>query len=152
MIPISAAENALDDDIRLLTFYTVARLPRDMLTEAGMQLQQCHNNAFIFAATDPTGNTKAVSGWWKRGDVFVFHSVVIARGTLQCVTPHIDPNPITFAPDTEIEWARDGGVLRKGKPFPAIVRTYPAAVIASATAARDALLAGADPRSVDLPF
>lgn len=152
MMPGSEAEHALRSDILSLTFYDVERLPSEALAQIGMRPQQCHNNVVTFAAEDPAGEAKVVSGWWRRGDVFVLHSVIMAQGRLYCVTPHADPEPLVFAPDSAISWATNGKALRKGDSFPAIVRTHPDAVIATAKAARDALLAGADLQSVRFPF
>lgn len=152
MVPASSAEDALQEDIRLLTFYTVARLPDDALEQMRMHPQQCHNNVHAYARADPTGEAKAVPGWWKRGDVFVLHSVILSQDLLHCVTPHADGEHILFAPDPAIAWATSDSVLRDGQPFPTIVRTEPEAVIARAKEARDALLAGADIRSVIFPF
>ncbi|WP_230188172.1 hypothetical protein [Sphingobium sp. CECT 9361] len=152
MVPASLAENSLQDDIRSLTFYSVARLPQETLEQMSMLPQQCHNNVHTYAKADPTGESKVVPGWWKRGDVFVLHSVVLSRDLLHCVTPHADGEPILFAPDPAIAWADADQVLRDGQSFPTIVRNEPEAVIAKAKKARDALLAGADLGSVTFPF
>ena len=71
------------------------------------------------------------------------------------VTPHYDPSPLEFAPDLDIKWSEANGVMnarREGMKVPFLVRDFPAKVIAEATAARDALLSGTDPRLIRLPL
>jgi hypothetical protein len=155
MTPTSAEEDRLNDAIRALTFYKIQRVPDDQLTYMKMEPQQCHLNASAYAKLDPTGESQHVSGWWKRGGIFFFHSVILTRTRLSCVTPHHDPSPLQFAPDFDIKWMESNGLMnasRDGLKVPFLVRDFPETVIAEATAARDALLAGADPRSIQLPL
>ena len=97
MTPTSAEEDRLNDAIRALTFYKIQRVPDDQLTYMKMEPQQCHLNASAYAKLDPTGESQHVSGWWKRGGIFFFHSVILTRTRLSCVTPHHDPSPLQFA-------------------------------------------------------
>ena len=149
----SPDEEKLNDEIRALDFYEISRAPDDVIAYMKMQPQQCHQNAGVYARLDPTGESKHVSGWWKRGHIFFFHSVILSKTKLHCITPHHDRSRLTFAPDFDITWTEKDGVmnaLRRGKKVPFLVRDFPETVIAEAAAAREALLAGADPRSIKL--
>ncbi|HEX7855024.1 MAG TPA: hypothetical protein VF503_15145 [Sphingobium sp.] len=153
MAPATPEEAALNDEIRALDFYEIHRVPDAQLDYMRMEPQRCHQNAGVYAKLDPSGESRHVSGWWKRGGIFYFHSVVLARTKLHCVTPHRDRMPLTFAPDFEIVWREEGGFMksdRRGCEVPYLVRDFPEKVIAEATAARDGLLAGTDPRAVTM--
>ncbi|WP_010161907.1 hypothetical protein [Sphingomonas sp. PAMC 26617] len=153
MTPSLPEEDALNDEIRNLRFYRVNRAPPDQLAYMRMEPQQCHQNAGAYVRLDPSGESRHVSGWWKRGAIFFFHSVILTQTKLFCVTPHHDSSPLEFAPDFEIAWIEADGVMnsnRRGKPVPFLVRDFPEQVIREATAARESLVAGADPRSIKL--
>lgn len=155
MAPTSPDEDRLNDVIRALTFYKIQRVPDDRLAYMRMEPQQCHLNASAYVRLDTTGESQHVSGWWKRGGIFFFHSVILTQTKLFCITPHHDPSPLQFAPDFDIKWSEANGVMnasRKGKKIPFLVRDFPDKVITEATAARDALLAGRDPRLIQLPL
>ena len=155
MTPTSPDEDRLNDAVRALTFYKIQRVPDDKLAYMRMEPQRCHLNASAYARLDPTGESRHVAGWWKRGGIFFFHSVILSETKLFCITPHHDPSPLQFAPDFDIVWTESDGVMnasRDGLKVPFLVRDFPETVIAEATAARDALLAGADPRSIRLPL
>jgi len=155
MMPTSPAEDALNDEIRALNFYSIERLPADQLAYMKMQPQQCHQNAGVYARLDPTGESRHVSGWWKRGGILFFHSVVLTQTKLRCITPYPDPSPLEFAPDSHIEWREENGVMnatRQDHKVPFLIRDFPDRIIRDATAARDALAAGADPMSIEVPF
>lgn len=145
MIPSSPEEYALLDEVLSLKFYEVMRAPAHELADMQMRPQQCHNNAMLWASLDHTGNSKPVSGWWRRGDFFLFHSVILSRSVLRCVTPHDVPAPIEFAPDACIHWQEIGGKMmpdRCGMKVPYLVRSHPEETIAAARTARSALLGG----------
>ncbi|WP_200901811.1 hypothetical protein [Pannonibacter phragmitetus] len=155
MVPESEAEARLNDEIRAMTFYSISRQPDHVLDYMRMKPQQCHHNAASCARLDPSGESKHVSGWWKRGGIFFFHSVILSQTKLHCITPHHDNAKLEFAPDFDIIWHEKNGVMTsesKGQDVPYLVRDYPEAIIKAATEARDALLAGADPRSIKLPL
>lgn len=143
MAPASAVEDRLLAEILSFTFYDVDRLPDADMAQAQMQAQQCHNNAFAYAAQDPSGESKAVSGWWKRDGIFLLHSVVLTHSRLVCVTPHPSSPAMEFAPDPRIEWEYVGGqrvARRDGTNVPDVVRLHPAETMAAARRARDLLL------------
>ncbi|MGK2912175.1 MAG: hypothetical protein ACSLE1_20615 [Sphingobium sp.] len=145
MVPASPEEHALLDELLSLNFYEVMRAPTREMADMQMRPQQCHNNAMLWASLDPSGNSKPVSGWWRRGDLFLFHSVVLSQSVLHCVTPHDFPAPIEFAPDADIHWQEIGAKMvadRRGMKVPYLVRGHPEETIASARTARLALLAG----------
>ncbi len=102
MVPTSPDEERLNDVIRALTFYKIQRVPGERLAYMRMEPQQCHLNASAYVRLDPTGESQHVSGWWKRGGIFFFHSVILTHTKLFCVTPHYDPSPLEFAPDLDI--------------------------------------------------
>ena len=145
MAPASAAEDRLREEILSFTFYHVNRLSEADMTQAHMQPQQCHNNAAAYAAQDASGGSRAVSGWWKRDGIFLFHSVVLAQSRLFCVTPHPSSPSLEFAPDPRIEWHDSGSkrvARRNGQDVPDIVRLHPAETREAARKARDLLLGG----------
>jgi hypothetical protein len=153
MAPSSPEEDHLNDKIRALRFYDISRVAAEQLRFMEMEPQQCHQNAAAYVKLDPSGASRHVWGWWKRGGIFYLHSVVRAQGKLLCVTPNEDNDPLKFAPDDEIEWREEEGVmtpLRMGRKVPYLVRDFPEEVISAANEARDELLAGADPRSIKL--
>jgi hypothetical protein len=153
--PASEAEDLLNDEIRGMTFYSISRQPDHILEYMRMKPQQCHQNAATYERLDHSGESKHVSGWWKRGGIFFFHSVVLSQTKLHCITPHHDKAKLEFAPDPHIVWHEENGVMtseRKGQEVPFLVRDFPEAIIRAATETRDALLSGADPRSIKLPL
>lgn len=155
MAPATEAEERLNGEIRALDFYNIDRAPKDIIAYMKMKPQQCHQNAGVYARLDPTKQTRHVSGWWKRGGIFYFHSVILADGKLICITPHPDPAQLQFAPDEEIKWHEADGKMdstRRGAEVPFLVRDFPDKIIAAAAKARDELLSGADPRSIDIIF
>lgn len=155
MVPTSGEEDALNDEIRALQFYEFHRMPEHQLAYMKMEAQRCHQNAAAYAQLDPSGESRHVSGWWKRNGIFYFHSVILSQTKLHCVTPHRDSAPLKFAPDFEIVWREADGVMkadRRGEKLPYLVRDFPEKVIAEATKARDALIKGADPRSIEIAF
>jgi len=79
--------------------------------------------------------------------------VILTQTKLFCVTPHHDRSPLEFAPDADIVWVEADGVMnsnRRGKPVPFLVRDFPDWVIQEVAAARESLLADADPRTIKL--
>ncbi len=149
--PTSALEATLLPEIEALTFYEVERAPDDILVYCNMKPQQCHTNAGEYARLDPEQKTRHISGWWKRGDIFYFHSVVLIGTKLFCVTPHRDKRPLSFAPDYDVHWRtlEDRHVSeRRGVDPPYLVRRDPDVVIASAAMLLAELDAGADPYSL----
>lgn len=153
MAPRSTEEDALNDEIRALDFYEIHRVPDAQLAYMKMEPQRCHQNAGAYVKLDPSGESRHVSGWWKRSGIFYFHSVVLSQTKLHCITPHRDRASLTFAPDFDIKWREQDGLMksdRRGAEVPYLVRDFPDQVIAEATEARDALLAGADPRTIKM--
>jgi hypothetical protein len=153
MAPISPEEDALNDEIRALDFYEIHRVPDAQLAYMKMEPQRCHQNAGTYVKLDPSGESRLVSGWWKRNGVFYFHSVVLSQTKLHCITPHADRSALTFAPDFDIVWREKDGLMnsdRVGAEVPYLVRDFPDKVITEATETRDALLAGADPRTIEM--
>lgn len=151
--PTSPAEEALNGEIRGMRFYSIRRAPDDQIAYMRMKPQQCHQNAASYARLDPSGESRHVSGWWKRGGIFYFHSVILSRTRLSCITPHRDGSAVQFAPDFDIAWKVSGEVMnasRRGEKVPYLVRDFPDRVIEEAEAARNALLGGADPNSIKI--
>lgn len=146
-MPEAPDEQALLEEILTLRFYEVTVVPDGDMAELPMQPQQCHNNAAAFAALDPSGQSRPVAGWLRRGDLFLFHSVVLSQSRLICVTPHEHTLPLEFAPDAAIEWhdADEWKVARRrGRAVPYVVRADPQDTIQRARNARRALLEGTD--------
>lgn len=153
MAPASPEEDALNDEIRALDFYDIGRVPDTQLRFMKMEPQRCHQNAAAYEKLDPSGESRHISGWWKRNGIFYLHSVILSQTKLHCITPHPDPARLMFAPDYEIVWVEADGVMnanRRGAKLPYLVRDFPEKVIADATEARDALLKGADPRTIKM--
>jgi hypothetical protein len=155
MAPASPEEDALNDEIRALQFYEFDRVPDAQLAYMNMEPQRCHQNAAAYAQLDPSGESRHISGWWKRGGIFYFHSVILSQTKLHCITHHRDPARLKFAPDYDIVWVETDGVMnanRRGAKLPYLVRDFPDKVIVEATAARGALMTGADPRTIKMAF
>lgn len=155
MVPASPAEARLNEEIREMQFYSISRVPADVLAYMRMEPQRCHLNAAAYERLDPSGDSRHVGGWWKRRGIFYFHSVILTQTRLRCVTPHADRSKLEFAPDFDILWSEIGGARRPrrhGDEPPVMVRDFPEAVIAQATEARDRIMAGAHPKDVTVPF
>jgi hypothetical protein len=68
-----------------------------------MKPQECHQNCFSYVRLDPEKKSRVVSGWWVRGDVYSFHSVVERDGRMICITPYvIEECQVEFIPDDKI--------------------------------------------------
>ncbi|RVT40195.1 hypothetical protein [Sphingobium algorifonticola] len=146
-MPETPEEQLLVEEILALRFYDVSSVPDAEMAAQRMQPQQCHNNAAAFAARDPSGQSRPVAGWLRRGGLFLFHSVVLSQSRLRCVTPHDHALPLAFAPDPEIEWldVDDRKIARRrGSAVPYVVRVDPQAIIARARKAKQALLDGSE--------
>lgn len=144
-MPEAPDEQALLEEILALRFYEVTVVPDGDMAELPMQPQQCHNNAAAFAALDPSGHSRPVAGWLRRGDLFLFHSVVLSQSRLICVTPHEHALPLEFAPDPAIEWHDTKGwkvARRRGRAVPYVVRANPNDTIQRARKAKKVLLEG----------
>lgn len=155
MVPSSPEEDVLNDEIRALDFYEFPRVPDEQIAYMGMLPQRCHENVGSYVRLDPHGESRHISGWWKRNGIFYFHSVVLSQTELRCITPHPDPSPLTFAPDYDIKWVEAEGEMnadRRGVKPPYLVRDFPEKVIEEATAAREALLNGANPHTMKFAF
>jgi hypothetical protein len=149
--PVSAEETSLLSAIEQLCFSDIPRASARTLIEMQARPAHCHANAKSFEETDPTGRSRRVAGWWRRGEVFYFHSVVLSQDRLICVTPHPDAAPLRFAPDSDISWIIEAGyqkATRWGRKVPGAVRRDPAKVIAGCQAALRRLNAGDDPRNI----
>ncbi len=155
MKPTSPEEDAIKAEIRALTFNKILRAPDHELAYMRMQPQQCHQNAAAYAKLDPSGTSRHISGWWQRGDIFYFHSVVQVATGLHCITPFRDRDPLQFAPDPEITWLEADGVMnaeRRGAKVPILVREFPERVIEEASTMLEALKKGADPKFINFTF
>jgi len=155
MVPPSASEARLLAEIEEMDFYKVQRASDHVLTYGNMKPQQCHTNAGEYARLDPEKETQHVSGWWKRGDIFYFHSVVLRQTKLFCVTPHADGSALEFAPDFDITWHDAGDRWRSargGGEVPYLVRRDPLEVIDICTSALAQLDAGVDPFTIRIPL
>lgn len=146
--PPTAAEADLFAVVSALPLLRIPRGSPEMLAYCRMEAQQCHLNASAYARLDPTKRSKMVSGWWKRGDDFVFHSVIHNGDTYACVTP-FDENELHFAPDEAITWDELGDgrriARRDGAELPYGLRADPAKTMAQAELVRTRLLSGMNP-------
>lgn len=153
--PPSKEEAQLLKAVEALPFRTVERLPDDQLAYMRMEPQQCHANAAAYARLDPTRRSRQVSGWWRRGPMLFFHSVVETQGQLACITPSAGPRLLEFAEDPEIAWHAQGEVMqatRGGLPVPYVLREDPERVLRVVSEMKSALASGADPMQVTLDF
>ncbi|MGH6753718.1 MAG: hypothetical protein ACREDP_16285, partial [Bradyrhizobium sp.] len=69
--PPSQWEAAVCADLREEDVVLVTRAPLDQLARAGMPANECHANARWYAKNDPSGNSRAVAGWWVQWPNFV---------------------------------------------------------------------------------
>jgi hypothetical protein len=147
--PPSPWEAAVCADLREEDVVVVARAPIDQLAWARMPANECHANVRWYAKNDPSGNSRAVVGWWVQWPNFVLHSVVEIEGQLICITPSpYGETEIPFIPDPKIEWIENGDIysaIRDGRPIGIGVRVFPKFTMAQNAIVRERLLGGCDP-------
>ncbi len=127
----------------------VRSLPRGAAVLNG-PLRECHANAEFYAAHDPTGRAKMVTGWWRQPNVLVLHSLVDIDGQLYCVTPSdVDPSPdFTFIRDPKLHWREKDGERvceRDGHCIGPGLRLDAPQVIADTALIKDRLSSGMNP-------
>ncbi|SEI22559.1 hypothetical protein [Tardiphaga sp. OK245] len=147
--PASAWEADLCSELREQDVLLVPRASAEQLAWARMPANQCHANARWYEKNDPTGNARAVVGWWVQWPNFVLHSIIETKGQLICITPSsIKEMKIPFIRDPKISWVEDGDVysaIRNDHVIGHGVRMFPAYTAAQTAVFRDRLLAGIDP-------
>jgi hypothetical protein len=147
--PQSHWEASVCNELRSQDTLLVPRVPEDQLLEMRMPPNECHANARWYAENEPSGKTKAVTGWWVQWPNFVLHSVVEQDGHLFCITPSATrERQIKFIPDPKIIWVLEGSsftAYRDGHPIGPGVRKYPALTFAQYEIVRKRLLAGVPP-------
>lgn len=149
MVPPSAWEAALVEELLDENVECVPRVSPEDLAWMRMPANHCHQNCWWYEANDPTGRSRAVTGWWLQGLDFVLHSVMEADGRYFCITPSMaQESEIYFIPDPELKWIREPdriAVMRNGGEVDLGVRRFPAFTIAWNEMLRDRLLAGVHP-------
>lgn len=147
--PASPWEASVCASLRKEDVVLVRRASPEELAWARMPLNACHANARWYAKNDPTGRSRAVTGWWVQWPNFVLHSVVETNGTLICITPSaFNETEVPFIPDPKIGWVEDGehySAIRNGKIVGVGVRVYPAFTMALNAIVRGRLLKGGNP-------
>lgn len=147
--PASAWEAELVEELLDMPVVRVPRLPAEDIAWMRMPANECHANTRWYAANEPTGQVRSVSGWWLQGFDFVLHSVIGNQGEYRCITPSADgETEIFFIPDAKIEWVETGEVYsarRNGQFVDLGVRRFPAFTRAINEAVRTRLLAGVEP-------
>ncbi|MBL0926014.1 MAG: hypothetical protein IBJ12_16300 [Sphingomonadaceae bacterium] len=149
MVAPSEWEAALVEELLDAELECVPRMSTEDLAWMRMPANRCHENCWWYEANDPTGRSKAVTGWWLQGLDFVLHTVMEADGRYCCITPSMAQEPeIYFIPDPKLEWIKEPdriAVIRNGQEVDLGVRRFPAFTIAWNQMLRDRLLAGMNP-------
>jgi hypothetical protein len=142
-------ESAVCAELQEEAVALVRRASAQELAWARMPANQCHANSRWYAENDPTGNARAVTGWWVQWPNFVLHSVIETNGQLICVTPSLFREfEIPFIRDPKIKWIEDGdaySAIRNGKIVGPGVRMFPEFTMAQNAIVRERLFAGIDP-------
>lgn len=132
-----------------LPAFVIPRMDEKDLAAMKMAPNQCHANVRWYERNDPTGQSRAISGWWVRQCDFVLHSVLTNGTDYFCITPgEPGEREIVFIPDPDIVWAESGGncaALRNGQEIGVGVRRFPALTIAMQEMVRYRLCIGMDP-------
>lgn len=127
----------------------VPRISNEQLALVRMSAGECHANARWCAEQDPSGKTRAVTGWWVQWPNFVLHSVIEIDGQFFCVTPTpFNETEIPFIPDPKINWIEDGEVysaIRDGQIIGPGLRAFPEYTMAQNAIVRERLLRGMNP-------
>lgn len=156
--PSYEGEAVLAARLSSLEFKPTQRLSRSTLSYMRMEPQKCHENAHAYTLLDPKKEARSIQGWWRIGDLLVFHSVVTSDGRVACITPHFtNDESILFAPDPDIVAERmEGGVRHRfsdGSDIPVSVRLDRDKVAAYAELILDRLRTMDDPyKAVDLAY
>jgi hypothetical protein len=149
--PQSPWEVSVCKELRAEDIVVVPRVPADQLSEMRMLRNECHANTRWYAENDPSGKTKAITGWWVQWPNFVVHSVIEQDGRLFCITPSAtNESEIEFIPDPKIVWVLEGdgfSAYRGGYRVGPGVRKYPALTFAQCEIIRRRLLTGVDPHT-----
>jgi hypothetical protein len=139
--------------IRLLPVVTVERESAARLAWARMKERLCHDNCAWYEQNDPSGDSKAMTGWiidHATGN-YVLHAVVrSSRGEYRCITPvpHVSDTHFDFIPDPDIVTTRDDDHyihMRNGQVLGVGIRPDPSRTIAKVASARAKIEAGMDP-------
>lgn len=140
--------------IRSLPVVRVEREPAARLAWARMKERLCHDNCAWHEQNDPSGDSKAITGWIVDSATgnYVLHAVVrSSRGEYRCITPvpHVSDTHFDFVPDPDIVTTRgdDNRYLhvRNGHVLGVGIRPDPAKTIADVEAVRAKIEAGMDP-------
>lgn len=147
--PASAWEADLVAELLDMPVVHVPRLSAEDIAWMGMPPNECHANTRWYEANDPTGQAKAVSGWWVQGLDFVLHSVLGNKGQYRCITPSRGgETELFFIPDPKIAWVERGerlAPLRNGQEVGLGVRRFPAFTTALNDIVRQRLVSGINP-------
>jgi hypothetical protein len=150
LTPPTEEEAAIVRALDALPRGTIRRASPAELAYMRMKRQECHQNCFSYAQLDPEKKARVVSGWWVRGDVYTFHSVVERDGGMTCITPYmLEEREVEFISDSEIVWNEDADgrkwASRDGKRVPHAVRRDPERTIAESQWVKARLLSGMSP-------
>jgi hypothetical protein len=150
--PPSEWEAAMVREVKQLPTVLVSRVPPERLAQMRMKPRLCHDNCHWYAEHDPSGATRACSGWLSDGGgTFVLHSVIASGDDYLCITPmpHVGGTHFEFKPDSAITVTRtDDGAFehrRNGQLIGAGLRIDPAKTLAQIARVRERVAAGMDP-------
>lgn len=147
--PPTAEEAVVCAGLRELSIVTVRRASPEELAFMRMPANSCHQNAWWYERNDPTGRSRAVTGWWVQWPDFVLHSVLQIDGNYICITPqYFDDGDFPFMPDPAIAWEKreDKYIAKKEEYEIGIgVRLFPEFTMARLEIVRKRLMAGVNP-------
>lgn len=149
----SLGERATLAAIQSLPIVRVERVPPAKVAWMRMKERLCHDNCAWYEKNDPSGSSKAVTGWLidQTTGNYVLHAVIrSSSGEYLCITPtpHAPIQHFDFIPDPTIVTTRcdDGHYchMREGYVLGAGIRPDPVKTIARIQVARARIMAGDD--------
>lgn len=149
----STGEKAALAAIQSLPVVRVERVPPAQIAYMRTRERLCHDNCVWYEKNDPSGNSKAVTGWLvdQTTGNYVLHAVIrSSSGEYRCITPtpHVSLQQFDFIPDPAIVTTRDEDGyyrhVREGYVLGVGIRPDPAKTIARIRTARARIMAGDD--------
>jgi len=147
--PPTPEEAAICAGLRDMEIVIAQRASPADLSYMRMPKNSCHENVSWYERNDPTGQSRAVTGWWVQWPDFVLHSVLKFGEKYICITPSdMNEQEFPFMPDPEIIWERrqEHYIAKKmGYEIGIGVRLFPEFTMARLRMVQERLRSGAHP-------
>lgn len=148
--PPSEWEAAMVSEVEQLPVTIVQREPPERLAWARMKPRLCHDNCAWYERNDPTGKSKACTGWIRdEFGNYVLHTVVNVGDEYVCITPmpNVSGTHLEFIPDPAITVSiKDDKFYhyRKGQRIGAGLRSEPEKTLAQVERVKERIASGMD--------